>query len=358
MKASQACIDFIKGFENFYANAYLCPANVPTIGWGTTKWDLTRPVKLGEKITRAEAERQLRLEVDRVAAAVNTAVKVPLSQSQFDALVSFGYNVGTGWITGRKHQQASFIKALNKGDYDAPVTGLPKFSRTTGGKQLSGLSRRRREEVKMWQAGGTSPRSAENDSDDASEGYVSRPSAAPYFDARFRQVQARLRALGYPVGAVDGLHGQASARGIAAFQRDHNLDGDVGVWYERYDDTLDTAQSVIPAERSATKASDLVKSDPLAGRMSWLEKILGAIGLSGAGISQVPDVANQATEGVSAVGRLWQTLHQTVADNKTLLIFIAFIVAALVVRWVLVGLRDAYRNNDYQGAVPTDEVQQ
>jgi lysozyme len=354
MKPSQACIDFIKSFESFYANAYLCPANVPTIGWGTTKWDLTRPVKLGERITRAEAERQLRLEVDRVAAAVNAAVRVPLSQNQFDALVSWGYNVGTGWITGRGHKQASFIKALNKRDYDAPVRDLPKFSRTTGGKQLSGLSRRRRAEVKMWQTGASASRSTSNESENASEGYVSRPSAAPYYDARFRQVQARLRALGYPVGAVDGLHGRASARGIAAFQRDHGLEGDAGVWYERYDDTLDVARSVIPEGRAATKTRQLTATDPLAKKLSWVEKILMWLGLSGGAAASLPDAASQATGTFSALSGVWQII----ADNKALIIVAGFILAALLIRWVLTELRDAYRNNDYQGAIPSDEVRQ
>ncbi|MFT4079328.1 hypothetical protein [Rhodomicrobium sp.] len=51
-------------------------------------------------------------------------------------------------------------------------------------------------------------------------------------------------------------------------------------------------------------------------------------------------------------------MWQIIADNKALIIVAGFILAALLIRWVLTELRDAYRNNDYQGAIPSDEVRQ
>lgn len=152
MQASQACVDFIKKKEGFFPRAYLCPAGVPTIGYGTIRWDLKTPVELGDVITKEEAERQLKIEVQRVADAVTEAVTVPLTQGQFDCLVSFGYNVGTGWITGRGHKQATLVRLLNQGKYDAVPGQLLLFCQTIGGKPLSGLLTRRKEEAQMWLA--------------------------------------------------------------------------------------------------------------------------------------------------------------------------------------------------------------
>lgn len=152
MQASQACLEFIKKKEAFFDRAYLCPAGVWTIGFGTIRWDLKTPVKAGDTITPEEAERQLAIEVQRCADAVTESVHVELTQNQFDALVSWAYNVGTGWVTGRGHTQATLIKLLNKGKYDAVPGQLLLFCRTTGGKRLHGLYIRRREEAQMWLA--------------------------------------------------------------------------------------------------------------------------------------------------------------------------------------------------------------
>lgn len=150
MDTSQAGIDLIKKFEGFFEHAYRCPAGVWTIGYGTIRWDLKRPVKEGETITKDEAERQLRREVQRVEDAIDASVKVSLTQSQFDALVSWGYNVGVGWITGIGHTQASLIKELNKGRYAAVPGYLMQFCKTVNGKRLKGLENRRKAECRMW----------------------------------------------------------------------------------------------------------------------------------------------------------------------------------------------------------------
>jgi GH24 family phage-related lysozyme (muramidase) len=152
MQASEDCLEFIRKKEAFFAHAYVCPAGVVTIGYGTTRWDLKTPIKMGETITHEEAERQLAIEVQRCTDAVAEAVKVPLSQNELDALVSWAYNVGTGWITGRGHTQATLIKLLNQGKYEAVPGQLLLFCRTTGGKRLDGLYTRRKEEAQMWLA--------------------------------------------------------------------------------------------------------------------------------------------------------------------------------------------------------------
>lgn len=93
MIASQRCIDLIKQFEGFYPNAYLCPAGVPTIGFGSTMWADGRKVKLGEVISMENAEKLLMWEINNKVHCLN---KLYLNQNQFDALMSFVYNVGVG----------------------------------------------------------------------------------------------------------------------------------------------------------------------------------------------------------------------------------------------------------------------
>ena len=88
LKTGDAGLNIIKLYEGFKSEAYLCPANVWTIGYGTTAG-----VKPGMKIDRATADMWLRRDVELTEAAIKKLVKVPLKQYQFDALVSFVYNL-------------------------------------------------------------------------------------------------------------------------------------------------------------------------------------------------------------------------------------------------------------------------
>lgn len=154
MQASQACYDFVKKCEGFYAHAYDDGGGVQTIGWGTIKWDMSTPVKKGETITVEQAQRQLEIEVHRVEDAINTSVKVPLTQAEFDALVSLFYNIGTGWCTGYKHKQSNLIKLLNQGKYNAVPAQFLLFERDIHGKYVEGLAKRRKWEAQMWLSDG------------------------------------------------------------------------------------------------------------------------------------------------------------------------------------------------------------
>ena len=98
MKLSTAGLDLIKSFEGYLdkqpdgsCKAYRCPANVWTCGWGCTEG-----VTMNTHWTQAEATEKLRGELAKHEAAVLNLVKVPITQAQFDALVSFSYNVGSG----------------------------------------------------------------------------------------------------------------------------------------------------------------------------------------------------------------------------------------------------------------------
>lgn len=127
--------ELIKSFEGLELEAYLCPADIWTIGYGHTG-----DVKEGDTITKAEAEDLLDKDLEKFRSGVNICVKVPLNENQFGALVSFAYNVGIGSL-----QSSTLLKLLNAGDYDAAADQFPRWNKS-GGKVLTGLTRRREAE--------------------------------------------------------------------------------------------------------------------------------------------------------------------------------------------------------------------
>ena len=153
MDISQRGLDLIKDYESYSSKAYPCPEGVPTLGWGSIRWDAKTPVKMGDSCTVEQAEDLLRKEVILVEDAIDSSVKVPLTQGQFDCLCSWGYNVGAGWINGkRKGGAAALVKLLNKGRYDAVPGELVKFKRGAVSKKSYGglLKRRKRELRELW----------------------------------------------------------------------------------------------------------------------------------------------------------------------------------------------------------------
>lgn len=151
MDISRRGLDFIKRKEGYYSKAYKCPAGVWTIGWGSVRWDSKRPVREGDTCTEEQAEKLLLKEVQRVEDAIDSSTRVPLTQGQFDAICSLGYNIGTGWITGSGHKQATFMKLLNRGRYESVPSEFLKFSNTIHGTRIDGLYKRRKEEIReLW----------------------------------------------------------------------------------------------------------------------------------------------------------------------------------------------------------------
>ena len=132
-------IELIKEFEGFRSNAYLCPSGVWTIGYGHTA-----TVKPGMRITREQGEQLLVKDLQRFEAVVNQKVKVPLTQAQFDALVSFTYNIG-----GRAFSNSTLLKYLNKKAYDRAANELHRWVNGSTGR-LEGLIRRRQAEYKLF----------------------------------------------------------------------------------------------------------------------------------------------------------------------------------------------------------------
>lgn len=150
MDISNRGLEFIKKKEGYSEKAYLCSAGVPTLGYGSIRWNAKTPVKMGDTCTQEQAEKLLLKEVQRVEDEIDRVITVPLTQGQFDACVSLLYNIGIGWLNGKGHQQATFVKYLNRGEYDKIPSEFLKFKRANG-KIINGLATRRQEEIqKLW----------------------------------------------------------------------------------------------------------------------------------------------------------------------------------------------------------------
>ncbi len=143
-KINQAGINLIKEFEGLRLIAYLCSANVATIGYGSTYYPNGQKVKLGDSITRDEAEELLKVTVKGFEEAVSKAVTVPLNDNQFAALVSFVFNIGKNAF-----RNSTLLKELNRGNYNQASNELLRWDKA-GGRSLAGLARRRQAERKLF----------------------------------------------------------------------------------------------------------------------------------------------------------------------------------------------------------------
>ncbi|MER2170551.1 MAG: lysozyme [Psychrobacillus psychrodurans] len=150
MKVSKTCLALIGKWEGLRMNAYLCPAGIPTIGYGTTKWPNGKTVKLGEKITREEANKLLEKQVNEHASTIAQYVKVTLNQNQFDALASFQYNLGRHILKG-----SYLLNYLNTKQWDKAANSMMQYCKARNPKTgklevLRGLQNRRKEEVALF----------------------------------------------------------------------------------------------------------------------------------------------------------------------------------------------------------------
>jgi len=141
MEISAKGLDLIKKFEGLELESYLCPADVWTIGYGSTKG-----VKEGMSITEEEAEALLKKEAQEYCDYVKEYVSVTLTQNQFDALVSWTYNLGP-----RNLKNSTLLEVLNKEEYDKVPEQILRWTKAAG-KELNGLVRRRQAEADLFQS--------------------------------------------------------------------------------------------------------------------------------------------------------------------------------------------------------------
>lgn len=133
-------IPIIKQYEGLKLEAYLCPAGIPTIGYGHT-----RGVKLGQKISAAQAEVFLDHDYEEAEDVVKRLITVPLTDNQLGALTSFVFNLGEGRLLG-----STLRRKLNSGDYKGAAAEFDKWV-YSGGKKLNGLIARRAAERKLFE---------------------------------------------------------------------------------------------------------------------------------------------------------------------------------------------------------------
>lgn len=141
MKTSQAGIDLIKNHEGLKLSAYLCPAGVPTIGYGHTGPE----VKLGMAISSAQAEAYLAKDLGKFESCINQNVHVILTQNQFNALSSFVYNVGPMAFTG-----STLLRKINANAKDPSIKDEFMRWNKSKGVVIPGLITRRMDEANLY----------------------------------------------------------------------------------------------------------------------------------------------------------------------------------------------------------------
>lgn len=147
MRIAQAGLDLIKKFEGWYSKPYLDPIGIPTIGYGFTYYLPSRKkVTMQDKaLTPQEGETMLLEVLKGYEGDVLRLVKKPLTQNQFDALVSFTYNLG-----GTNLSKSTLLRKINVNPNDPTIAQeFPRWNKA-GGKVFAGLTRRRNEEASLY----------------------------------------------------------------------------------------------------------------------------------------------------------------------------------------------------------------
>ena len=145
MKISEKGLNLIKEFEGLRLKPYKDAVGISTIGYGNTYYEDGRKVSLSDPaITEERATELLKMVVKRYEDAINRYVQVPITQNQFDALVSFAYNVGNENV-----RKSTLMKLLNRKQYTEAADQLLRWNKA-GGKTLKGLTRRRQAERTLF----------------------------------------------------------------------------------------------------------------------------------------------------------------------------------------------------------------
>lgn len=218
MKTSQTGIDLIKQFEGCVLTAYKCPAGVWTIGYGHTAG-----VKQGQRITAAQAESYLRSDLEKYEKKVDKYSRYGWNQNEFDALVSFAYNIGSiDQLTANGTRSRAVI-----------ADKMLSYNKACG-MVLSGLVKRRQAERQLFLKSCTGATDNTGAGNTAGTTRATVQSGSRGADVTY--LQQRLAGLGYKPGTVDGIFGSRTLAAVKVFQKDHGLtsDGIVGpkTWAE------------------------------------------------------------------------------------------------------------------------------
>lgn len=149
MKVGSKGLALIKEFEGFSSKPYLCPAGIPTIGYGNTFYSNGSKVTLKDApIPEQEASTLLEYVANKsFGEYINKVLKVEVTQNQFDALVSFAYNLGNGNLAS-----STLLKKVNSKDFVGASNEFLKWNKANG-KVLKGLTARREAEKALFMKG-------------------------------------------------------------------------------------------------------------------------------------------------------------------------------------------------------------
>jgi len=146
MKAHELAADIIKKFEGYSSKPYLCPANVPTIGYGSTMYtNGTRVTMDDAEITEEQATEMLAQTIKGVDKQLKNVLTVKLKPHQLAALISFTYNVGIG-----NFAKSTLLAWVNSNPDFSEIPSQFRRWNKGGGKVLKGLINRREAEVALW----------------------------------------------------------------------------------------------------------------------------------------------------------------------------------------------------------------
>lgn len=147
MKTQQRGLDLIKSFEGWFPKPYLDPIGIPTIGYGFTYYLQGRKkvTMLDKPITMPQGELMLKDILVNYENDVKRLVKKPLNENQFDALVSFTYNLGATNLG-----KSTLLKKVNVNPNDPTIKDEFMKWVNAGGKVFSGLVRRRKAEADLY----------------------------------------------------------------------------------------------------------------------------------------------------------------------------------------------------------------
>lgn len=138
-------IPLIKKYEGLKLSAYICPAGIPTIGYGSTFYENGSKVVMGEKISLERADALLINTVQKFEQSVRGLVKSKVNENQIGALTSFAFNVGTGNL-----KKSTLLKKVNANPNDLAIRAEFMRWNKAGGKILNGLTKRRNEEADLY----------------------------------------------------------------------------------------------------------------------------------------------------------------------------------------------------------------
>lgn len=146
MKLDKSGYDLIKSFEGLSLKPYKCSAGIATIGYGNTYYENNVKVQMSDPvITKQRAEDLLKLNADRFAVKVSNIVHKPITQNQFNSLVSFAYNLGSGALAS-----STLLKLVNINPNDAMIAKEFLRWNKAGGKPIQGLTNRRIKESALY----------------------------------------------------------------------------------------------------------------------------------------------------------------------------------------------------------------